>query len=89
MPNIEFIGFSEEEYKNLKSKIIKLMKGLSALDDMVFTHYHSTVTDKDEKSAKFIRVSSTPRSDIEEIVKRIKTIGIDVEEIELKAFHPA
>ena len=94
MPNIEIHGYGiRGEYayiaRDLRTKIFALLiVEAPHVSDAVVTVFDDWVTDEAEKRQPFLRLVSTPSPHIDEIVELLKTLDIDIEVQELKAFHP-
>jgi len=90
MPNVEFFGLDRALALNKKAKIEKMLRSHPCLNDMVFTiHSETEVIDKDENPQPFIRLTSTPRKDIPEIIEKLQELGVDIEIMKLERFIPA
>ena len=91
MPNIEIhgYGFEENAADKMRTAVVKLFRKKDYIDEMVFTVcHHDKCFDKRGANQPFLRVVSTPSSHLDEIVGLLKTLNIDIEVLELKAFHP-
>jgi hypothetical protein len=56
--------------------------------DMVITVFPSHVSDERFYRQPFLRIVSTPSPFLNKIIELLKQLNIDIEVLELKAFHP-
>lgn len=94
MPNIELFGFRSEIAENLiksiKEKIKESNKISSILSDVVFTkHTFSVVTDGDDSDSPFVRITSIPRDDLDDLAEILCELNVDVGVMILDRFIPA
>ena len=88
MPNIELHGFSSMDADIKKAAIFNMFAKEACVKDMVVTTFANEVVDLNGAPQPFIRVTSTPNQHIDKIVKKLRSLGIDIEVLILKAFHP-
>lgn len=86
MPNLEIHGCSIEESQRLKEELFIRSIDKPWLSDMVVTVCHDSVTDKTNKRKPFVRLVSTERGDIPQIISMLKILRMDVEYLVLKDF---
>ena len=101
MPNIEIHGlglptafldlevFESQEVDpgETEEAIFKIFADKPYRSEMVVSIIPSSVSDG-KTSQPFLRVVSTPSPYLDEIVELLKTLDMDIEVQELKAFHP-
>ena len=96
MTNIEIHGFEcdavagiDMRASELRNKILyTLFVGKLYADEMVVTTVADDVRDFHGESQPFLRVISTPCHELDEIVKTLETLHMDIEVMTLTAFHP-
>ncbi|PJE69559.1 MAG: hypothetical protein COU98_01335 [Candidatus Staskawiczbacteria bacterium CG10_big_fil_rev_8_21_14_0_10_38_10] len=88
MPNIELHGYVDGEAQNLRKAIFELFKDEQFVGEMVVTIVNSQVRDAKGRSQPFIRVASTRATYIRKLLKKLKTLGEDIEHLKLEAFYP-
>ncbi|MCF7916577.1 MAG: hypothetical protein K9L61_02240 [Candidatus Omnitrophica bacterium] len=89
MPNIEIYGMGVNEATSMKKRIFDLFREDDFLDEMVVTIRKSIVEDYRGRAMPFIRLTTTPQSFIPKIVKKLKTLNLDLEIQQLKSFYPS
>ena len=89
MPNIEIHGFENPEAGSVRCKIFNLFRDTPYVGEMVVTIFPTDVKDSDGKDQPFIRLVNSGQEHTQEILKRLKTLRIDIEQLRLEAFFPA
>lgn len=87
MPNIEIHGLVGQEGE-LRMRIFDLFKDKPYVDEMVITSIEDFVIDRKGFSQPFIRLVNSCQEHTEEIIEMLKTLNVDIEHLELKAFIP-
>lgn len=96
MPNIEIHGVPKDGAEQLRQGIFNFFAEDPFVLEMVVTVFPTTVRDATGESQPFLRVVSTPSERIPILVDKLRRMvklisagqGIDIELLELKAFHP-
>ena len=88
MPNIEIHSLPEQQAL-LRARIFALFQNTSYRDEIVVTVYPTEAMDRMSTNQPFIRLVTTPQDNTEEIITTLLTQGLDVEHLQLTAFHPA
>ena len=94
MPNIEIYGLAVNSRGDiatrmvveLKDKIFGLFKDSPFVGEMVVTAIDSDVTDKDYEEQPFLRLLSSKEDHVNEILEKLKTLGMDIEYQKLEKF---
>lgn len=89
MPNVEIHGFENPEAGAVRCKIFNLFRDTSYVGEMVVTIFPTDVKDGDGKDQPFIRLVNSDQEHTQEILDRLKTLGIDIEQLRLEAFFPS
>ena len=93
MPNFELFGYGKNrtEYliENIKAEIAKSDTVSSILDSIIFTIHMTVVKDAKGIYAPFIRLASTPKDELVELIKILQKLNVDVEVMILDEFIPA
>jgi len=89
MPNIEIHGMGKREEANLLAKrIFQLFADEPYVDEMVVTICDTFVQDRHGISQPFLRLANSCQEHTEEIIGKLRQLGLDVEHLEFKAFYP-
>ncbi len=89
MPNVEVHGLMRDEARVVREKIFSLFGDTDYVDDMVVTIFWTEVQDKNGDAQPFLRLANSGQVHTEEILDRLKTLGMDIEQLRLEAFFPA
>ena len=93
MPNVEIHGLMRDEATVVREKIFSLFGDTDYVDDMVVTIFWTEVQDKNGDEQPFLRLANSKQAHeqdhTEEILDRLKTLGMDIEQLRLEAFFPA
>lgn len=87
MPNIEIHGFPQKEAEDLKDKVFELFEDRPYVDEMVVTIYPTVVKDKHGNDQPFIRLANSHRLLSQDLLERLRTLGMDIEHLKLEAFY--
>jgi len=88
MPNVEVHGFRKPDAGAVRCKIFNLFGDASYVGEMVVTIFPTDVKDVDGDDQPFIRLVNSDQKHTQEILDRLKTLGIDIEQLRLEAFFP-
>ena len=88
MPNIEIHGLSAKEAKTLEEKVFSLFKGFEFFIDMVVTFCPTDVRNYKGEKQPFLRLLNSSLEYNPIIIKKMKTLKIDIEVVKLEAFYP-
>ncbi len=88
MPNIHIHGVNQKSAKILEKDIFKTLSDRSYADDVVVTIHNTSVRDRNGNPQPFLQVANSERWNTEEIVKKLKHLGLDIEVVGLEGFHP-
>lgn len=87
MPNIEIHGLDLNVACQLQGKIFGIFADTSYVNEMVITIFATIVLDRNNTPQPFLRLVNS-RSDSTEILKRLKSLGFDIEYLRLEEFFP-
>lgn len=87
MPNIEIHGLGAESGRKVRKKIFELFQGAAYLDEIVVTRCPTTVVDTKGQIQPYLRLCSTPADYLDDAIKRLQQLGMDLEIIQLQSFH--
>ena len=87
MPNIEIHGVDKP--RNLALKIFEIFQDRPYVDEMVVTIHSTEVINKKCEPQPFLRLVNSHREYSQEIIEKLRTLNIDIEEFVLETFYPA
>jgi hypothetical protein len=87
MPNIELFGFSDPFDREIRKRVVKALKGVVPEKDVVITEHNVKVTNTKGRLAPFIRLTTTPIPELNQVVEALRDIPIDLEVMLLQQFH--
>lgn len=90
MPNIELFGYPWPFNTEIKEKIRNALKGVVSDKEVVFSEHQVEVTDLEGKYAPFIRLTTTPIPELNEVVNALLKVlpDVDIEVMLLQRFYP-
>jgi hypothetical protein len=89
MPNIEIHGLGFLEADALFDKVFELFKDKPYVDEMVVTICKTTVRNRNRNPKPFFRLVNSCQEHSQEIIRGLKTLGMDIERGKLEDFIPA
>ncbi len=88
MPNVEIHGEAPWKAEDLSKEIFELFADKPYVEEMVVTIYGTIVTDFKGNIQPFIRLVNSCQEHSEEIIERLKILGIDIEHLKMESFIP-
>ncbi|MBU4479860.1 hypothetical protein KKG48_00240 [Patescibacteria group bacterium] len=90
MPNIEIHDVNPRRGEILTKQIFNLLKDkLPVLvDEVVVTNHSSRVVDQYGKDQPFLRLITTEHEETGNLLRLLKTLGLDIEYLKLVSFIP-
>lgn len=87
MPNVEIHGLERGEAYDIRRQIFEMFADDFAAE-MVVTIYATEVVDAKGSRQPFLRLANSCETHTCEIIGRLKTLGMDIERLELFEFIP-
>lgn len=87
MPNIEIHGMPAKAME-MAQKIFSIFSRTKYVNDMVVTIHKTIVLDRHRNHQPFLRLLDTSQKQSMKIIKKLKSLNIDIEYQELKSFTP-
>ncbi|MCK4554070.1 hypothetical protein KAU19_03845 [Candidatus Parcubacteria bacterium] len=88
MPNIEMYGLRHQEARKKENEIDELLRLKPYANDYVVTNISSIVLDKHAQRQPFLRLVSTRNDHIDNILKELQKLDMDIEVMILDKFIP-
>lgn len=92
MPNIEIHAFGESLQHGtipMYDRLTRLLAETEYEKEVVLTMVDDTTTDLHNTYRPFLRVVTTPIAFLDDLIRRLKTLKVDIEVQSLAAFHEA
>jgi len=88
MPNVEIHGLYLTEAEDLRGRIFGLFQDKPYVEEMVVTIHPTAVKDVHGDDQPYLRLANSDQSHTEEILGRLRTLGIGIEHLKLEGFIP-
>jgi len=79
MPNIEIHGLKPHVAERIRTQIFETTKGLAFARDIVVTIVPDECVDRNDKPKPFLRIISYRPRRTEQLVERLRPLGMDME----------